>query len=595
MNTGAIRIGNLLGKDIISSLNPQKEVRKSTFAKPNAKPGKTTDYPLKAIYPAINLAQTMENYRQKVHLYNLHVDDYNALVDVHNSEVEKNKKNLNELQKTFVEFFIKKHAKVKKYLATNRTGEYLTDDSGNYIIREKLEYISENVIEYNKEVDATLQHGYLIEKRHLQKIKTTSEKVFQQMVFLYNVQLTERNKRYMELGVKDVSRLPKMEVNSWDIATSERNGVKAIDLHKRTIRRHRKRLTDAGILVEYEFCSNKRPIKTYINPEIISVFDLKTNKYTNAQNQEVTSSSVTNLPDSKGEYKNYKDKSKIKENGKTDFQNKGVSASLQQPFCVFTGTHYQNTVEQDADSFHTPRENFEKNKKNTSEILRNSIISTHELAERLTNDEYVNYTPIDIRVLYEEAYKGGMSREEFRELAIQDFFKTSAKLYRGKKVYFGSWYKAIVMKMNEMLISFTGNSHNKHIIAEYITELRWRLEAARKFCIKNPEYKLLFPSEYFDSTRMKKGEGGFEYTKALWQKHQKNLEKYEAEKKQRNINAKHRKQNLNESKLIETKVNQFLKDKITLDQLYDYVIHNYPNHLPGLATLINKKTIQYKC
>ncbi|TAF59135.1 MAG: hypothetical protein EAZ58_13980 [Flavobacterium sp.] len=215
-----------------------------------------------------------------------------------------------------------------------------------------------------------------------------------------------------------------------------------------------------------------------------------------------------------------------------------------------------------------------------------------ELAVNLANKEYNNYKPIDIRYLFKEAYSGTMLKEDFRQLVIQDFFKSISKIYKNSTPFAGSWKKAISLYLEYKWIAFTGEAFNKASIVDDIQQMRWRTEWARKWFVKN-EFPPLFPFDYFDMTRKTSKEVGFEYTKVKWNEHLQGKAKYEAIKKKQECNANRRKEAINHAKKCENEVNRFFKNKITLPQLFDYVEKNLPaSYLEKLPQMIEKKCLK---
>lgn len=269
----------------------------------------------------------------------------------------------------------------------------------------------------------------------------------------------------------------------------------------------------------------------------------------------------------------------------------GIRSSLSlTPFYLFsTGT----PASKDANSTHTGGAKSVKVSGSLSEKLQNLIVHPQELAVNLANHEYNNYKPIDIRYLHKEAYSGTMLKEEFRELVIQDFFKTMSKIYKNSTPFAGSWKKAINFYMLNKWISFTGDAFNKAAIVDDIQQMRWRAEWARKWFVKNHKVTPLFPADYFDMTRKTSKEVGFEYTKAKYNEHLQGKAKYEALKKKREANAIRRKETINHAKKCENEVNRFFKNKITMSQLFDYVENNLPpDFLEKLPQMIEKRSLK---
>jgi hypothetical protein len=515
-----------------------------------------------AVYPALVVeafALTMDNYRSYIHAYNFKTEAENELTEIHNATVKSYLKEntLTETQKTFSEVFIHK----SKSLSPRA---------------------------YNENADAFMKdYGLIIEKKKVQLVKYATELVFQNLLHLYNSQLMKRNEQYMKLGITSPRPIQEFKINSFLVTELKRNGINSIDLCKKTVRNHRQRLEECGVFVEYAFKGQNRPVEVHINPEILTVLDLKTSKLTTAENQCVIPANEKVLLDNNESTRTSLNEFQMNENVKNISQDKEFPL-VTPSYLFFTGTpssNKQNPTEGGAPKSVKVLETL-------SDKLQNLIIHPQELAVNLANKEYNNYTPIDIRILHKEAYNGTMLKEDFRELIIQDFFKTISKIYKNSTPYAGSWKKAINFYMLNKFIAFTGDAFNKQSIVDDIQQLRWRIEWARKWFIKNKEVNPLFPADYFDMTRKTSKEVGFEYTKAKWSEHLLGKAKYEVLKKKREADAVRRKETINHSKKCENEVNRFFKNKITLPQLFDYVQNNLPKeYLEKLPQMIEKKTL----
>src|SRR5690606_23629080 len=178
-------------------------------------------------------------------------------------------------------------------------------------------------------------------------------------------------------------------------------------------------------------------------------------------------------------------------------------------------------------------------------------------------------------LLHKEAYNGTLTRAEFRELVIQDFIKNSAKLYRDTTPFAGSWKNAINHWMQNKFLTYNDIEFNKANIVEDVQQLRWRLEHARKW-FNRTGISPLYPSNYFDITRKTSREIGFEYTKKAWERHVKYMESQPVKKRQLQRKAEARLKQINHSKKYENEIRRFLKNKISLPQLIDYVQNNLP-------------------
>lgn len=509
-------------------------------------------YPvLLAIYPAIveeAYAKTMDNYRKYVSEYNFRTLEENELIDKHNSMVKAFRQSeaftkLSKDHQVYIEFFPKRY---KDY--TNR--------------------------EYNQEIDEQPEFlSKLILKKRIQTVKYPTEQIFQNMLHLYNNQLMKRNTEYMRLGVKTIRPLQDLDVNSFFITQLKRNNVHSLDVCSKTVRNHRQRLEEAGIFIKSTFCGNTKGVKVEINPEILVVLDLQTNKIASTENQCITPDDGKKLPDNNDTTGTYKDEYKNNKDASHSFSDKefpAVTTSLH-----YKTVFYRNTGSKVENSPEAPAADTEKIEKSLSEKLRDKIIHPQELALNLAAGDYNNYIPIDIRILQKETFSGTLTSAEFRELFIQDFLKNAAKLYREANIYPGCWKNAINHWMQNKFLTYNGIIFNKANVFDSIQELRWRLEHARKWFARTA-VKPLYPSNYFDITRKTNKEIGFEYTKKAWQRHLNYMETEPVKKRQLQRKAELRLKDINHAKKYENEVKRFLKNRITLPQLIDYVQHNLP-------------------
>ena len=431
-------------------------------------------------------------------------------------------------------------------------------------------------------------YGIILYKKKIQTVKYASELVFQNLLHLYNSQLMKRNEQYIKLGVTAIRPIEEFKINSFLVTELKRNGINSLDLFSKTVRNHRQRLEECGVFVDYVFKGQNRPVELHINAEILIVLDLKTLKLTIAKNQQVIHQNEKELPDNNENTRTVLNECQKKENVKNISPIYKEFPSVTPSYLFFTGTpacKEQNLIE-------VAGAKNDKVSETLSEKLQNLILHPQELAVNLANKEFNNYKPIDIRYLFKEAYSGTMLKEDFRELVIQDFFKSIAKIHKHSTPFAGSWKKAILLYMQHKWIAFTGEAFNKASIVDDIQQMRWRAEWARKWFVKN-EFPPLFPYEYFDMTRKTSKEVGFEYTKVKWAEHLSGIVKYEALKKKQIANAVRRKEVINYAKKCENEVNRFFKNKITMPQLFDYIEKNLPvEYLEKLSQMIEKKSLK---
>jgi hypothetical protein len=545
--------------------NEPKPVKRTVFN------GKLSENPIKAVLPYIDapaFSATMDNYRIYVAQYNEKARVFNELILSENKEIDKIAASgqLTEVQTTFRDLFIKKNK-----------GLHAED--------------------YNKLADEFNQErGLLVKKKPIQTVKYASELVFQQILYMYSCQLAAYSNEYMKFNVNEPQTLRKIELNAHTITTLTRNGELSIDVCKQTIRNHRAKLQKCGVLVDYQFRGNKKGIKMHVNSQILTVLDAKTSIYTGAENQRIIPETFKVFKDNKENTRTFKNNIKKRENGQADLSNLGT------PAAVFSHLFLQEHNTQETKGQTTgAAENvkvLENNIKISSDNLEKTILHPMELAQRLSNGDFNNYTPIDIRFLHREAMYGTLTREEFNAIIVQDFFKTAAKYYKNHTVYVGSWKKAIESWTSERFTRNNGNGihlYNKQLMVDLLSEYRWRLKNSERFYLKS-KINRLFPSDYFDFTRKTKQEIGFEYTATAYKRHQEYLKREPELKKRAKNKAAKRVINNSYAKKYDLILQRFFKNRITFEQLYDYVKDNLPvNFMEKLSEVTTKTASKYTC
>lgn len=546
-NTEPNKIAGLLTAEIIYGYQPVKQL-----PKPIAKVLKDEGI-IYAVYPSIvgeAYTRTMDNYRKYVDEYNFRTKQENELIKKHNAALQIYKKDnqLTDIEKEYIKFF---PLKCKGF----------------------------NDRQFNEAVDKAGEYGKLIKKIKIQTIKPVTEQVFSNFLNLYNGQLMSRNTHYMGLGVRTLRPIQKLDINSQHVKNLRRNGIASIDYCTKSIRSHRERLEEAEILTGYSFHGRYTGVTVHINPEILTVYDLQTNKVVVAENQLLKENKRNVLPDLYVTTRAFKEKYKKKDDATQSSCDKELPEAASS--FVHPNIFYQNTGVQDEKSKLGGGAENVKVAETLSEKLEILIQHPQELAENLAIGKYDNYIPIDIRDLKQEAYHGTLLREEFHTLVIQDFIKSMPKLYRGSTVYVGTWKNALTILMENYLVNFKGIPFQKHNIFDEIEQLRWRLERARKW-FRGKNIKPLYPSNYLDPTRKHKKEVGFEYTKVFWAKEKKYEEVQRPQKAlKRRQNAEMRINEINHSKKFETALRSFLSGKKDLPWLINYVQNNLPQEFYG--------------
>ncbi len=517
-----------------------------------------------AVYPAIieeAFSTTMDNYRKYIASYNFKTQAENELILKHNTSVKQFCKDnsLTEVQREFRRVFLLNRKNLKPRAYNEAVNQFCND------------------------------YGLIVEKKKIQSVKYATEIVFQNLLHLYNSQLMKRNEKFIKAGITAKRPIQEFKINSFLVTQLKRKEINSIDICTKTVRNHRQRLEEAGVFTEYHFAGQNKPVEVHINPEILVILDIKTSKLKSTENKQFKCVYWNLLPDNNENTGTSLNESKMNENVENISQFLRSSGEALTPSHLFFSTGTPNSKE---DISNKGAGEKTKVQNTLSEKLQNLIIHPQELAVNLANGEYMNYKPIDIRYLFKEAFSGTLTNDEFRELAIQDFFKSISKIYRFSTPFVGSWKKAITLYYQNKWIVFTGNSFNKSVLVDEIQQMRWRIEWARKWFLKN-QFPPLFPYEYFDMTRKTSKEVGFEYTKAKWNEHLLSIAKYDVLKKKQECNAVRRKETINHSKKCETAINRFFKNKVTYTQLFDYIEKNLPKeYIEKLPDLILKKSLK---
>lgn len=522
-------------------------------AKPvDKKPQQPTPTPQKTGYirPTLQHLPTLNKYRAYIGKYNERLVSINAEVESYNETVKKHKK-----------------GNTPKPETAKRIKTFLADSRKIY-----------NNHEYNSlAAQFNAKHGLWLHKRVIKKVKPPTIQVFGAFLYAYSGQLIELNKVSDKASITHKRGLPRFELNPHEILSQMRNGAKNLDLCKRTIRNHRQRLEECGVLIDYEFHSHLRPVTLRFSPKILDILDEKTPKHQIPQNQEVTNSMGKEIPHDNVTTKAI-NKKKNKEGKVKNFSQDKEFAYAHNHKIVF----YKSTTVRDAEILNAPdkknqaaAEKFNEN----SEILREMILSPRDLALQLENGEYDYYKCIPLETLRSEASSGNLSEKEMQLLVIQEHFKYSGKLYRDNPAGsgdWGGWYKIMGDWEHDMLKKFTGKLFDKHSMVEKLQEWRWCIKSAKNWFNKNNWQQIPFPALYFDLTRRDKKLVSFVATGEFYKQKLKNDESYKKRKAARIARNDQHARNLSK---LDTAVKKYMKKTYDLQQLTAYVNQNIPAYM----------------
>jgi len=420
---------------------------------------------------------------------------------------------------------------------------------------------------YNSSVEAfNNEHGPLATKKPTVTIKPVTEMIFRVILVFYTKQLKQRNLTRMEIGESCAGTLPQAQLNSYEIGMHRLNDIPRLNMNKRTIQRHLKRLLEAEILVGYVFKGTKRPTVAYISNEILLVKDSQQNLKTFTENQPFNLLPTTSC-------RNINHSTSTKENNiKTREVNNSEVAnfhkdSLSNKNTTNQGGEYKNTKK--------GKRNFESSQKfnANSEFLKQRIQEQNKLAAEISSKKHQQTPTLPIQVLKQEAESGTLSREEFKTLLIQDFFIYSSKLWANSTPYAGSFIKAMRMFEDNEFQSPNGSVYHKDTMLKSITKYRWMVDRASSW-LKNHCKYTLYPHLYFDFTRTEKHEGGFWHWSNRYDSQQARKKKAQNNKVSQVAKGKERK--ADHRKAVKH-INKYLNKKMNLTELQEYIAANLPH------------------
>lgn len=429
----------------------------------------------------------------------------------------------------------------------------------------------------------------LIELEKHVPIKKPTEAVFAMIVFKYSMQINEKNSILERCSAPTTRGIQRVRINPFELANTTINDIHTLPYSKRTIQNHINRLVDAGVLFDYTFKGTNKPVEYHVNNEILAIFDHKTAKTLNFDNQLFTLLGGKKLHHNDIVTRANKNKRKITEIVSNQFPRKEVSQSF-----VPHDDQSQKNKSTNLPIAEKDSPGREKSNKN-SEFLRNMTSPVPKLMQDLTNGAFDSYR-FDLRKRLEhEVLQGNMNKEEFRDLLLQVFCMMAAPIWKKKEVYMGVWYKAFQTIEDEFILTSNGSVPSKNVSLYYFDNLIFRLTWSKRFFRTFEDFNPLFPSDYFDPTRNTKKSGGFAYTINALKKQQSYDDVRRKRKEQRQKEALPRNANYKAIELIENKIKDLKNGKTTVNELHDYVANNA--HIPKEIAIKLPIYIQraYKC
>lgn len=508
-------------------------------------------------YPFISpedFKQTMHNYESFVQNYNNSLHDLNQDVKQYNKLVDA----MITAKKADV-----KHAKFANKLFAKQNNPLFVKDFNELVEIE------------NKKHDCPVY-----KKRAYIPVKWNSKLFFKAILGFYSAQIKRKNLKFLQAQKNTARPLEKVVLDSNRLANAEKNNVVLNNAHKKTFQRHIKRFREAGILIDYLFINSNKPVYYNINPEILAISDhnpQKSSKTQNADNQFFISDRGTKCTDNNHTTKAILNEIKMK----ADTSASKRSSLTLTPINLKIQEHQQKCNQEKISP--SAAENLKPHiqaTQNNSLALRETILDNLQFAKMLHNQQFTNYQPLTKDVLYHEAHYGLLNKSEFRQLYYQDLLKRLSTLWQKSSDNIGSWVNALKIIDANWFITFNGLEFDKTTIYNRMDEFDFRIKQAFLWFNRNKNFNILYPSEYFNPTRKHSYEGGWLFTQQWWTSHLAKNNIAPQIKKKATAEAKRRKAYQNKKKRMQTKVRQFLAEKITLDQVFDYLDTNgFPEEL----------------
>lgn len=514
---------------------------------------------------------TMRNYRKFVSEYNLKCSEENKEINKYNSNIAKTE-NKEEIAR--IKDFQKENSRLFSRI-------------------------------YNKKVEKLNEETPIFKKKRIQPVKFQHELTFSVLLGFYADQLKRRNEVLLNSNLPTSclkNELPRLKIDHRKLSNHKIDEITRLDYCKKTAHNHIKRLREAGILIDYRYINQYKPVQARFSSEIIQISDGKAPKSENTDNQKDIQGCGKKLHDNNVSSRTFLKEKEIKDFAKGKVEKGTPTANFK---CPADG--YKTTTETINKNFTTtaeiqnilpdflkkqqPPTNTQHPTPNNQQLTTNFLNrfqDKNELAEQLASGKFNAYTGLRYDYLQRILMYGFVSNEDFKNIVIQDFIKSSAKIWKEHTVYVGEWKKTI----NSLSESLFKNITRKETIINKLKEYRWKLNFARKWFLKT-KVPALYPYSYFDTTRTQSNELGFYGLHSVFKSHLKYLEKRKKEQENQVLISNNRKRRLsNEQKLIKA-IKKYENGAYNFKQLYDYVVDNLGDrYAVQISTLINKNKNQ---
>ncbi|EAR15417.1 hypothetical protein [Robiginitalea biformata] len=376
----------------------------------------------------------------------------------------------------------------------------------------------------------------IIQLKKIQPLRDSHEQMFTHIIWEYNSQLMKSNKSWRTLGTDYIRELMPVQINSKKFVKSRhKSGVYLTDVRTQTIRNRKLRLMEAGVLIGGVFHGSKRGTTHFINPLIMAFSDDFTGHITTLENQQVTNdmhknfmhTGITTRTLSNIEEIGRVDNSTTPDADQASLENVARpsdemtrSPSTAEP-CAHAGAGdakkpgAAGAAENNGAACITTGENGapgpgkqpvtdpEKQARAlaNSKMLRERLAAPFLLAQMIAAGKYEFYRPIDHQLLQLESRLGVLSKEEFRMLLIQEFFKLAAQLYPSGKYDCHAWTFVMNRWYDQVMKVNTGHSYTKVKALEtylYFEEALLNRQFGAIQNVNTGQFTPAFPPRYLD-------------------------------------------------------------------------------------------------
>lgn len=459
-----------------------------------------------------------------------------------------------------------------------------TATKNNKSLSKKINKIS--VTCYNQAVEQlnnNTKEPLLLKQKH-KPVPKSHEHTFAIILFKYAMQIEAKNKTLQQAGATTTRALETVTINHYELANTQINDVLTLPYCKRTMHNHVNRLVEAGVLFSYEFHGSKKGVSYHINPQILEVFDQKTSKTLNTENQFFTYAKMQNFHNNEIVTRAFINKININDNVNKHSRKRTKEAT---PLSQLLG--FKKPI-QDANNKNTKRANVEKSlttKQETiapgaqkinqrSTFLLAQLQDVNDLCVDLQDQKHKKHRFLLKDHLEKEALTGNLTRHEFRELLIQEFLKLAAPIWKNTTPYAASWRKTYNFLNEKALKTANNNIPSKANLLYLFESLLWRITYAKRFFNRFPTYNVPFPGDYFNPD---KNTNSFKYTHKFYLDHKKR-ETIKAEKaKADRAKALKSNQRYKATQLLYKQVKKLKNGTINMSQLHDYATQN--SHIPS--------------